>query len=470
LVNVYNELEKEDDMLPNKVLQTFISYSRINQQFAIKLACELKSAGFSVWMDQFDIPTGSRWDEEIEKALHECEIFLLIMTPASIASENAKDEIGYAIDHGKRILPVLLEKCTVPLRLRRFQYVDFTQKSFNEGIKSAKELLSNLVNENDTSTSETTNTIGETIAATEATGILNEPKTVPAKKSPVQQRFQPGAKGISRVTQYMKRTSMLLPVGVSLGVVGTLIVASVLLKPLIFSPSSTSSPTSTTAPTQTINPTDTLEPTVFPATQPPARLMSFVEEFDAENRWAQDWALQFRHGNPRKQNSFKHEISDGELIFDLTYEYVWGYFLYDPAIIYNKVEMEVVVVDLNSTDTFGLICQFSDQGWYEFDINGGGKYFVRFVDNMEANRDEERYVIKTGAIPAFKYSTIESHENTIRASCNGNKLSLSVNDTEYLNGYPSRVALEQGQIGIAVRSYDKYPIHVSVKSIKVTEP
>lgn len=61
--------DEEENMLPDKSLQIFLSYSRVNQQFALKLACELKSAGFSVWMDQFDIPTGKRWDDEIEKAL-----------------------------------------------------------------------------------------------------------------------------------------------------------------------------------------------------------------------------------------------------------------------------------------------------------------------------------------------------------------------------------------------------------------
>jgi len=50
-----------------------------------------------------DIPTGSPWDNELEKALEECEIFLLILTPAAIASENVKEEIGYAIDNRKRI-------------------------------------------------------------------------------------------------------------------------------------------------------------------------------------------------------------------------------------------------------------------------------------------------------------------------------------------------------------------------------
>jgi hypothetical protein len=134
-------------MATDKRRRAFISYSRTNKEFAAKLSKGLRSAGYPVWFDLLDIPTGSRWDDEVEKALRECSIFMIILTPASIGSENVKDEIGYAIDHGKRILPVLLENCEVPLRLHRFQYVDFTTKSFEEGFESAKELLAGLIDE-----------------------------------------------------------------------------------------------------------------------------------------------------------------------------------------------------------------------------------------------------------------------------------------------------------------------------------
>ncbi len=126
---------------------TFISYSRQDKDFALELARELKSAGYLVWLDQLDIPAGARWDDEVERALQESEIFLIILTPASVSSENVKDEVGYAIDNGKRVLPVLLKECTVPLRLRRFQYVDFTKTEFNEGIKRAEQLLNTLIKE-----------------------------------------------------------------------------------------------------------------------------------------------------------------------------------------------------------------------------------------------------------------------------------------------------------------------------------
>jgi hypothetical protein len=134
-------------MATEKQRLIFLSYSRTNRGFALELAKELKASGFLIWFDQLDIPTGARWDDEIEKALTDCEIFMVILTPQSIASHNVKDEIGYAIDSNKRILPILLEQANVPFRLRRFQYVDFTNKSNNEGIDAARQLLRKLIDE-----------------------------------------------------------------------------------------------------------------------------------------------------------------------------------------------------------------------------------------------------------------------------------------------------------------------------------
>lgn len=131
----------------DNIYQTFISYPRKNAGFALKLARELKAAGFQVWFDQLDIPAGSRWDDEVQKALTECEIFMVILTPEAIESQNVKDEIGYAIDSGKRILPVLLQRCNIPFRLRRFHYVDFTMLDYDLGVETAEKLLISLINE-----------------------------------------------------------------------------------------------------------------------------------------------------------------------------------------------------------------------------------------------------------------------------------------------------------------------------------
>ena len=116
-----------------KQRRTFLSYSRANKDFAVKLARELKSEGFAIWLDQLDIPPGSRWDVEVENALANASCVLVILSPFSQASENVQDEIAYALDSGKKIIPVVLENCMVHFRLRRLKHIDFT-KNYNQGL------------------------------------------------------------------------------------------------------------------------------------------------------------------------------------------------------------------------------------------------------------------------------------------------------------------------------------------------
>jgi hypothetical protein len=106
---------------------TFISYSRADSEFALRLASDLRAAGQDVWLDQLDILPGERWDREVEQALKECRRMLIIMSPASSQSENVQDEIGYAFQQRKLIIPVLHQPCDIPFRLQRLQYVDFTK-------------------------------------------------------------------------------------------------------------------------------------------------------------------------------------------------------------------------------------------------------------------------------------------------------------------------------------------------------
>jgi len=104
----------------------FFSYSRADSDFALKLARDLRAAGQEVWLDQLDIPAGARWDRSVEKALAGCPNLIVILSPTSVASPNVMDEVSFAIDEGKRLIPIVREQCQIPFRLRRFQYIDFT--------------------------------------------------------------------------------------------------------------------------------------------------------------------------------------------------------------------------------------------------------------------------------------------------------------------------------------------------------
>ena len=104
----------------------FISYSRSDQAFALRFAQDLKTAGVDVWVDQLDIPIGQNWDRSVEAAVRDCEGFVIILSPRSAASEHVADEVACALEDHKHIIPILIEKCTIPMRLARLQFIDAT--------------------------------------------------------------------------------------------------------------------------------------------------------------------------------------------------------------------------------------------------------------------------------------------------------------------------------------------------------
>lgn len=103
----------------------FISYSRVDSDFVLRLARDLRNAGVPVWLDQIDIVAGSRWDQAIETALASCSAFVVALSPESIASVNVMDEVSFALEEKKSIFPVVIKPCKVPFRLRRLQAIDF---------------------------------------------------------------------------------------------------------------------------------------------------------------------------------------------------------------------------------------------------------------------------------------------------------------------------------------------------------
>lgn len=104
----------------------FISYSRADLDYIATLVDALREKGADVWFDK-NIRTGEQWDNTLEEQIKAADVFLIVMSKTSVASNNVKDEMSYAKSLGKIISPILIEPCEVPMRLARHQYVDFTQ-------------------------------------------------------------------------------------------------------------------------------------------------------------------------------------------------------------------------------------------------------------------------------------------------------------------------------------------------------
>ncbi|HEY4899644.1 MAG TPA: TIR domain-containing protein [Terriglobales bacterium] len=120
--------------MPLDAPTAFFSYSRNDSEFVLKLAQDLRDAGACVWLDQLDIEPGQEWDSAVEEAVRQCQRMLLILSPASVSSKNVRNEIAFALDENKIIIPVLCQDAAIPLQLRRIQHIDF-RTDYAHGLK-----------------------------------------------------------------------------------------------------------------------------------------------------------------------------------------------------------------------------------------------------------------------------------------------------------------------------------------------
>jgi hypothetical protein len=104
--------------------QVFISYAREDEGFVRKLAQDLRQKSVSLWLDKLDLGPGP-WDDQIQVALAACSHFIVILSPASVDSQNVKDEIHFARKANKVIIPVYYQDCEIPFRIDRWQLIDF---------------------------------------------------------------------------------------------------------------------------------------------------------------------------------------------------------------------------------------------------------------------------------------------------------------------------------------------------------
>jgi hypothetical protein len=496
-------------MSPQKLRRTFISYSRINKDFSLKLALELKSAGFDIWLDQLDIPIGEQWDDAIEKALEECEIFMVILTPASSISDNVKDEIGYAIDAGKRILPILLENAKVPLRLRRLQYVDFTTKSYEEGVESAKQLIRRLIEEPTIPRDQMAGMAEVPAFESDQPGMETKesrPVAVPSPWQGPQQERQESKTIASPVTQQTE--SMRTPVAqrsrmpLILGVAGAgvLAIGAFMVFALlsgggreipntgsaeITGPSPAplmvnAEPTNTLAPEPTevaAQSTNTLEPTTVLDTPTPQNQKFYTEEFDGNlDSWSTmivdrkrdpDQPVIVKEPSDEQYKDVNTSTQDSFFFFNIPRRQTTIYSFFD-GFKYDDVRVDVRVDSRNiNANHVTLICRYSPQeGWYEFRIAHNGLYGIYYAKPNATGLITFRTIADGGSTKVKSGNAV----NEYAIICQGSELTLYINGELAKKDKDLLGVLRSGKVGVAISSLDGLPVNIGFDWIKYSEP
>jgi hypothetical protein len=100
----------------------FISYSKQDVEFVRYLAALLKAQHFDIWYDS-ELNPGDDWWIVLEREIHACDAFVVVMTPAGRSSRWVLRELLLAEKIGKPVFPVLLAGDVWP-NLADVQFVD----------------------------------------------------------------------------------------------------------------------------------------------------------------------------------------------------------------------------------------------------------------------------------------------------------------------------------------------------------
>lgn len=123
-------------------MQTFISYSHEDADFARHVREQLQAWGYQTWLDSDNIPHGAYWPDAIDAGLKSSDVVVGVMTPDSVSSRNVKNEWDWALANEKPLYLLLLRECEVPHRYVSINYIDFTD-GMAQGFSQLKEALAN---------------------------------------------------------------------------------------------------------------------------------------------------------------------------------------------------------------------------------------------------------------------------------------------------------------------------------------
>jgi hypothetical protein len=119
--------------VPTRHLKIFLCHASGDKPAVRDLYHRLRAAGFDPWLDEEKLLPGQGWELEIPKAVRSSDAVVICLSRRAVTkAEYVQKEIRYALDVADEqpegvifLIPVRLEECEVPQRLRRWQWVDF---------------------------------------------------------------------------------------------------------------------------------------------------------------------------------------------------------------------------------------------------------------------------------------------------------------------------------------------------------
>jgi hypothetical protein len=112
----------------------FLCYAKENSLGVREFRERLKTENWiDPWFDEEDILPGQKWEERVIEAVHQSHAVIIFLSSTAVRKEGFfHRELKLALDTAAEkpdgtifIIPIRLDVCDVPVRLRPYQYVDY---------------------------------------------------------------------------------------------------------------------------------------------------------------------------------------------------------------------------------------------------------------------------------------------------------------------------------------------------------
>jgi hypothetical protein len=115
-------------------LSVFLCHSKEDKPIIRNLYSQMTSEGWiDVWLDEIKLLPGQEWDIEIEKAVEQADVVIVCLSNKSVDKEGyIQKELRFVLNIADEkpegtifVVPLRLDDCAVPRRIRAWQYVDY---------------------------------------------------------------------------------------------------------------------------------------------------------------------------------------------------------------------------------------------------------------------------------------------------------------------------------------------------------
>lgn len=137
----------------NEKATVFISYTHKDKEKVLPLASYISRLGLRVWMDTKELIGGQVIIHELNKAISESDIYLVCLSQNAVQSQWVTNELNTALTlettkKRPKVIPVMIEKCNLPIALTGRLYVDMTA-SLSEAKDKIRQTIQSYLSELD---------------------------------------------------------------------------------------------------------------------------------------------------------------------------------------------------------------------------------------------------------------------------------------------------------------------------------